>query len=68
MKDKDKKLGTENNCDCVLIKGGNIRGERDYDQYNFTMEGLKTEMQEEEGVHIYLVAGYALKTCMKESW
>ena len=45
------------NCDAVLIKGGNIRGERDYDQYNFTLEGLRTEMQEEEGVHIFLVPG-----------
>ena len=67
MKDK-RKLTTRDNCDCVMIKGGNIRGERDYDQYNFTMEGLKSEMQEEEGVHIYLVAGHALKVCMKESW
>ena len=51
-----------------MIKGGNIRGERDYDQYNFTLEGLRTEMQEEEGVHIFLVPGYALKGCMKETW
>ena len=51
-----------------MIKGGNIRGERDYDQYNFTLEGLRTEMQEEEGVHIFLVPGYALKVCMKETW
>ena len=56
------------NCDCVMIKGGNIRGERDYDQFNFTLEGLRTEMQEEEGVHIYLVPGYALEGCMKETW
>ena len=56
------------NCDCVIIKGGNIRGERDYDQFNFTLEGLRTEMQEEEGVHIFLVPGYALEGCMKETW
>ena len=56
------------NCDCVMIKGGNIRGERDYDQFNFTLEGLRTEMQEEEGVHIFLVPGYALEGCMKETW
>ena len=63
-----QKFKTRDNCDCVMIKGGNIRGERDYDQYNFTLEGLRTEMQEEEGVHIFLVPGYALKGCMKETW
>ena len=47
---------------------GNIRAERDYDEYNFTMEGLRSEMQEEECVHIYLVPGHALKGCMKETW
>ena len=47
---------------------GNIRAERDYDQYNFTLEGLRSEMQEEECVHIYLVPGHALKGCMKETW
>ena len=55
------------NCDCVMIKGGNIRGERDYDQYNFTLEGLITEI-EKFGISIFLVPGYALKVCMKETW
>ena len=64
----DQQKSTRDNCDCVMIKGGNIRRERDYDQYNFTLEGLRTEMQEEEGVHIFLVPGYALKGCMKETW
>jgi len=62
------KKKTRDNCDAVLIKGGNIRGERDYDQYNFTLEGLRTEMQEEEGVHIFLVPGRVLKVCMNETW
>ena len=56
------------NCDCVLIKGGNIRGERDYDKYNFTLEALKTEMLEEESVHIYCIKGKALKGCLKETF
>ena len=64
----DQKKRARDNCDCVLIKGGNIRGERDYDQFNFTLEGLRTEMQEEEGVHIFLVKGSALEVCMKETW
>ena len=50
------------------ISGGNIRGERDYDMHNFTLEGLRTEMQEEEPVLVYLVSGKALRKCMKETW
>ena len=64
----DQTKSSRDNCDCVMIKGGNIRGERDYDQFNFTLEGLRTEMQEEEGVHIFLVPGHALEGCMKETW
>jgi hypothetical protein len=64
----DQTKSSRDNCDCVMIKGGNIRGERDYDKHNFTLEGLRTEMQEEEGVHIFLVPGYALERCMKETW
>ena len=45
------------NCDCVMIKGGNFRGERDYEKHNFTLEGLRTEMQEEETVQIFVVPG-----------
>ena len=57
-----------NNCDCVLIKGGHFRGERDYDKHNFTLEGLQTEIHEAMLIHIFLVKGNALKVCMKESW
>jgi len=64
----DQKKSTRSNCDCVIVKGGNIRAERDYDEYNFTMEGLRSEMQEEECVHIYCVPGHVLKGCMKETW
>ena len=36
--------------------------------HNFTLEGLRTEMQEEEPVLVYLVSGKALRKCMKETW
>ena len=49
-------------CDCVIIKGGNFRGERDYDSHQFSMEALKSEMDGREGVHIYLTPGSVLKT------
>ena len=38
-----------------MIKGGNIRGERDYESNKFTLEALRSEMQETEAVHIFKV-------------
>jgi len=64
-------LDTENypdHCDCVIVKGGNIRGERNYDTHKFSLEGLRSEMQEEEGVHIFLVPGRILRGGLRESW
>ena len=64
-------LDTENykdHCDCVMIKGGNIRGERDYETFHFTLEGLKTEMGTGQGVHIFLVPGHILQDGVKETW
>ena len=42
-------------CDCVILKGGNIRGERDYRDNSFTLEGLQSELQGEECLHIFKV-------------
>ena len=42
-------------CDCVIMKGGNIRGERDYDSNKFTLEALRSELQDTEAVHIFKV-------------
>ena len=64
-------LDTENypdHCDCVIVKGGNIRGERDYNTHRFSLEGLRSEMQEEEGIHIFLVPGRILRGGLRESW
>jgi 2',3'-cyclic-nucleotide 2'-phosphodiesterase (5'-nucleotidase family) len=57
-----------NNCDCVLIKGGNIRGGRDYDDSNLTLESLKSELKEEQTVNIFLIPGHALEASLRESW
>ena len=51
-------MDTENysdHCDCFILKGGNIRGERDYSANKLTLEGLKSELQAEECVHIFKV-------------
>ena len=55
-------------CDCVIIKGGNFRGERDYDSHKFSMEGLKSEMDGRECVHIFLAPGSVLETGLRESF
>ena len=55
-------------CDCVIIKGGNFRGERDYDSHKFSMEGLKSEMDGRECVHIFLAPGSVLEAGLRESF
>jgi len=56
------------NCDCVIMKGGNIRGERDYESNKFTLEALRSEMQETEAVHIFKIPGKVLRGGLRESW
>ena len=64
----DQTKSSRDNCDCVMIKGGNIRGERDYDKFNFTLECLRTEMAEEDCVYMFRMPGHILEVCMKETW
>jgi len=64
----DPTQGFSKHCDCVIMKGGNIRGERDYESPKFTLEGLRSEMQEEEAMHIFIVPGYVLSGGLRESW
>lgn len=56
------------NCDCVLIKGGNIRGGRDYDKRRLTLESLKSELKEEQTVGVFLIPGNVLESSLRESW
>ena len=55
-------------CDCVIIKGGNFRGERHYDSQKFSIEGLKSEMDDRECVHIFLTPGSVLEGGLRESF
>ena len=60
-------MDTENypdHCDCVILKGGNIRGERDYSESRFTLEGLQSELQGEECLHIFKVKNAASLHCL----
>ena len=61
-----KNYGTD--CDCVMIRGGKFRGERDYSDPIFTLESLKTEFTKDEGVYIWNVPGHILQQGMKETW
>ena len=56
------------NCDCVLVKGGNIRGGRDYEERNLSLESLKSEIKEDQSVGIFLIPGHILECSLKESW
>ena len=47
-------------CDCVILKGGNIRGERDYSSNRFTLEALRSELQDTEAVHVFKVGALTI--------
>ena len=56
-------MDTENypdHCDCVILKGGNIRGERDYSGNKLTLEGLKSELQAEECLEVSVSRMFSL--------
>ena len=55
-------------CDCVMIRGGKFRGERNYTDLIFTLESLKTEFTKDESVYIWSVPGHILQQGMQETW
>ena len=57
-----------NDCDCVMMKGGKFRGERNYENLVFTFEALKTEFAKDEDVYIWRVPGYILQKGVEETW
>lgn len=57
-----------NDCDCVMIRGGKFRGERDYSEPIFTLESLKTEFTKDEGVYVWSVPGHILQQSVQETW
>ena len=49
-------------CDCVILKGGNIRGGKDYaDHEKVTYASLLSETGERDRMHVYKVPGKCLK-------
>jgi hypothetical protein len=53
----------------VLIKGGNIRGGRDYGHHEyFTLEMLKSEMMETQEIFVVDLPGAILRVGLRETW
>ena len=65
---QDQQNSIRKNCDCVIARAYNIGGKMDYTKFNFTMEGLCTEIKDDAEINIYRIPGSILKICMKETW
>jgi len=62
-------IGGEPSCDCALLKGGNVRGGRDYeDDEHLTLEVLQSEMEETKEILIIPVPGFLLRIGLCETW
>lgn len=56
-------------CDCALLKGGNVRGGRDYtDEVFITLEVLQSELQEGKEILLIPVPGFVLKVGLRETF
>lgn len=56
-------------CDCVLINGGNFRGERLYaDRAHMTLEDLMSELDEGIEIVIAEVLGSILQVGLRQTW
>lgn len=56
-------------CDCCIIKGGNVRGGRDYsDNDQLTLEALKSELEERQEVQVCYLPGSIIRIGLQETW
>lgn len=60
-------------CDCVLINGGNIRGNRDYPAVNgnrsvITLETLRSELDVDVCIFVVRVPGRVLRDALRDTW
>jgi len=56
-------------CDCVLINGGNFRGEHDYaEDEPFTLESLMSEIDEKVNIWVLELPGSILHGALRETW
>jgi len=56
-------------CDCVLINGGNFRGEHDYAADEaFTLESLMNEIDKKVEIWVLKIPGSVLRGALRETW
>jgi len=62
-------LGGTASCDCAMLKGGNVRGGKDYkDDENLTLEVLQSELEETKIIVTVPVPGFVLKVGLRETY
>eukprot|EP00928_Gymnodinium_smaydae_P062725 TRINITY_DN46519_c0_g1_i1.p1 TRINITY_DN46519_c0_g1~~TRINITY_DN46519_c0_g1_i1.p1 ORF type:complete len:655 (+),score=141.50 TRINITY_DN46519_c0_g1_i1:112-1965(+) len=65
----DDAVGGEPHVHCALLKGGNVRGGREYgDDEHLTLEVLQSELEETKEVVVVPVPGLVLRTGLRETW
>jgi len=65
----DTPLGGVLHCDCALLKGGNVRGGRDYsDNEHITLEILQSELEETKDIVVVQVPGSVLRVGLRETY
>jgi hypothetical protein len=66
----DDLQNTDNHtCDVALMKGGSIRGGRDYaDDEHITLEVLQSELEEAKEIVIVQTPGFVIKYGLRETW
>jgi len=62
-------LGGEASCDAAMLKGGNVRGGRDYSEdEHLTLEVLQSELEETKIIVTVPVPGFVLKVGLRETY
>jgi len=62
-------IGAIPSCDCALLKGGNVRGGKDYtEDEQLTLEVLQSELEETKEILIIPVPGFILRGGLRETW
>jgi len=62
-------LEESQHCDCVIINGGNFRGERDYKEtQNLSLEDLMSEIDESVEIVVAVIPGHLIRDGLKETW
>jgi len=65
----DDAIDGDSTCDCAMLKGGNVRGGRDYkDDEHVSLEVLQSELEERKEVVVIPVPGMILRGGLRETF